>query len=119
MTTAAQIIDQHRVSYRHATGGGRFECGCGESFTTYGPSPAGIVGASLNRSAHAAHVANMLAAQEETDEEVEAAAKALFDVATGGLEWHGEHSDEAVRERFRNMARAALSAARRVRGGTA
>ena len=53
-----------------------------------------------------------LATQTPTDAEVEAAAKAMFDVVSGGLDWNGEHNDETTRERFRNMARAALTAAR-------
>lgn len=53
--------------------------------------------------------------QEPTDAEVEAAARAMFDTVSGGLDWDGEHNDEATRERFRNMARAALSAARAAR----
>lgn len=53
--------------------------------------------------------------REPTDAEVEAAARAMFDVVSGGLDWDGEHNDEATRERFRNMARAALAAARAAR----
>ena len=86
-----------------------------EAWSRYPKSDGGGQGVRLGFKAGAEWAHDHLAAQEPTDAEVEAAAKAMFDVVSGGLDWNGGHNDETTRERFRNMARAALSAARAAR----
>ena len=126
-TEAARIIDAHRENERWVGDGVKIECVCGHtSHATYDFSGPITEDKNNHRDAermHAVHVAQVLAAQEPTDAEVEAAARAmrietLGDTVRPGAaaRWwdNGDVSpDEA--DKLRRLARAALSAARAAR----
>ena len=112
-TKAARIIDEHRVistafgTTREGRGGRWATCLCGHESASYYDEQVVPIDGEHNperevQRKHAAHVAQVLAAQEPTDAEVEAA-KAVLDSV--------EYADEP------QSIRAALSAARAVRNG--
>ena len=126
-TEAARIIDAHRENERWVGDGVKIECVCGHtSHATYDFSGPITEDKNNHRDAermHAVHVAQVLAAQEPTDAEVETAARAMRIETLAGTvrpgaaaRWwdNGDVSpDEA--DKLRRLARAALSAARTAR----
>ena len=86
-TDAARIIDAHRENERWVGDGVKIECVCGHtSHATYDFSGPITEDKNNHRDAermHAAHVAQVLAAQEPTDAEVEAGANAIIALLTG------------------------------------
>ncbi len=114
-TEAARIIDAHRENERWVGDGVKIECVCGHtSHATYDFSGPITEDKNNHRDAermHAAHVAQVLAAQEPTDGEVLAALNAQGVVVSPkmypapSLDYWGDKPAEAMR--------AALSAARR------
>ena len=117
-TEAARIIDAHRENERWVGDGVKIECVCGHtSHATYDFSGPITEDKDNHRDAermHAAHVAQVLAAQEPTDAEVLAALNAQGVVVSPkmhpapSLDYWGDKPVEAMR--------AALSAARAARG---
>ena len=117
-TEAARIIDAHRENERWVGDGVKIECVCGHtSHATYDFSGPITEDKNNHRDAermHAAHVAQVLAAQEPTDAEVLAALNAQGVVVSPkmhpapSLDYWGDKPVEAMR--------AALSAARAARG---
>ena len=121
-TEAARIIDAHRENARWVGDGVKIECVCGHTaHATYDFSGPITEDKNNHRDAermHAAHVAQVLAAQEPTDAEVEAAAQELASaaaliVAAGPKPW--EWWTDRNQARFRNAAREALIRARSAR----
>lgn len=105
MSTTAQIIDHHRQDGRSVGYGVTVQCACGAGFWGYIDGDQAIDGENNSHRyadrKHAQHVADVLAAQEPTDAEVEATADVLEQMDGMDLEV---------------VARAALSAARTARG---
>lgn len=83
MTTTAEIIDQHRQDGRRVGYGVTVCCACGAEPRGYIDSSRPIDGENNSHRVadrkHAAHVADMLAAQEPTEAEVEAVQKCLYE----------------------------------------
>ena len=86
-TETARTIDAHRENERWVGDGVKIECVCGHtSHATYDFSGPITEDKNNHRDAermHAAHVAQVLAAQEPTDAEVEAGANAIIALLTG------------------------------------
>ena len=113
-TEAARIIDAHRENERWVGDGVKIECVCGHtSHATYDFSGPITEDKNNHRDAermHAVHVAQVLAAQEPTDAEVEAAARTWAESGPTTAVW--EQMTEERREYTRERMRACLSAAR-------
>ena len=119
-TDAARIIDAHRENERWVGDGVKIECVCGHtSHATYDFSGPITEDKNAHRDAermHAAHVAQVLAAQEPTDAEIEAAAEATCS-GEGGCDpcFNWDDSVDGGCTYCTRHARAALSAARAAR----
>src|SRR5699024_10795559 len=121
-TEAARIIDAHRENERWVGDGVKIECVCGHtSHATFDPTSGPITVDKTNQRdaerMHAAHVAQVLSAQEPTDAEVEAAARSHWAEVWLNPELHpwDTEATESERRSCRREARAALSAARAAR----
>lgn len=89
-TEAARIIDEHRTTGRWVGDGVRVECTCGHISTGSHPGGPQTDEDNAHRDAdrkHAAHVAQVLAAQEPTDAEAQAYLAAFSADLPADTEW--------------------------------
>ena len=121
-TEAARIIDAHRENERWVGDGVKIECVCGHtSHATFDPTSGPITEDKTNhRDAermHAAHVAQVLSAQEPTDAEVKAATLELYVRShhSTGRQTPFESLDREEKVSWAEDGRAVLSAARAAR----